>query len=1034
MFLLRGRLRPCVRVAAPAARLVRSPALMARSREPSVLALLVATNGAAWLPEVLRGLRAQSCPSFDVLAIDNASDDASPALLRKALGARHVLTLERRAGYGRALAAALKRVADAGSEVDAFLLVHDDCALEPGAARAMAGMLEGESVGIVGAKLVEWDDPTLLQAAGGSTDRYGRVFPLIERGELDHGQHDPPREVLYASSACLLVSREVVERIGLFDLRYTALRDDYDLCWRARVAGFRTVVTGAAGARHACAGYRQMRDGPLRGRVRYFGERNMIATVIKNYRLPRLLAVLPITLVLSIASALVFAATGRRASALQVAEALRWNVAHLPSTLRSRVRSQRARRWPDSEVTKLMESGATRLRGYLERALDRVVGDVEPGEEEPARRPGLLELARAHPAAVLGLGFLLVYLVGARTVLGPAPLAGIGMPPFPERAADLLGEFMSGRRTGGVGSAVPATPGLALLGALQWLLLGSAWLVQRALLLGLPILAAATAWAMAGALGFSGAGRRVVSLAYALSPLALGALGAGLLPDMVLVAAAPGLLLPLARAGGLAPDGGWRSAAVGVAGLAVATSLAPWAIPFVLGAAALLGIGRALTGSPKAAAPVLRRAATMCAGALGLLLPWSIELFRRGSALGIGGPGPLARMRDLVALSPGPVAPVPRAMAYGLPLAALLGFAVAAQEKRQVARALAAVASGSLLLAWAVARGVPWIAPRPAEPLVLAAVAYAALAGFAWEGTAARLSRRAFGGRHLVTAVVSAVLLLELGAGALWVAGGSRPGIVDAGALRPAFLAADVSSRGAFRVLWLTGSSRSARFSLAPAEGESMLTYATRRAGPGERALERVVAGLASGADGSAARKLAAFGARYVVLRPEADGSLADSLERQGDLRFSQTFRGARIYENRASLGIAAAVASPEWAGASERGLGALSAAGPQSGAGTGFRALSPGRFSGRAARGARSVLLAEEFGSGWEGRSVGKPVAARRSFGWATAFPVSARGPFEIRWRRQGAHRAALALELALVLGFASAWSRRAARERGRS
>ena len=80
-------------------------------KDPSILVLLVASDGAVWLPDVLKGLRAQQYRPIKVLAVDNASGDGSGAILAKAFGVRRVVTLERRIGYGRALAAGVAGVA-----------------------------------------------------------------------------------------------------------------------------------------------------------------------------------------------------------------------------------------------------------------------------------------------------------------------------------------------------------------------------------------------------------------------------------------------------------------------------------------------------------------------------------------------------------------------------------------------------------------------------------------------------------------------------------------------------------------------------------------------------------------------------------------------------------------------------------------------------------------------------------------------------------------------------------------------------------
>lgn len=1022
---------------------------MADATTLSVVVLLVATNGDSWLPGVIEGLRRQTYPALDVLALDNASSDGSRALLEKAFGAERVVLLERRVGYGRALAAALKVASDRAIDADAFLLLHDDAALDPGAVEALVAALEGERVGVAGAKLLDWDDPELLQAAGFTTDRYGRVFPRVERGEIDHGQHDRVADVLSVSSAAMLVARPVVERIGLFDLRYVTLADDLDFCWRARLAGWRVVVAGAAAARHAAAGVRGARDAPPRGRIRYYRDRNVLATLAKNYSLPRLLALLPLTVALSIGAAAVLVATGRARVARQVLQALQWNVAHGASTLRARARAQAARSVDDGEITRLMVHGAPRLRGYVERTLETVVGDsIEAGEEDAldAPPPRVADRLRRHPLALGAVVLAVLYLVGSREILGAGQLAGTGMPRYPDGLGELFREYWSGWRSGGTGGAAPATPGLVLLGLLRALSFGSAWLAQRLLVLGLPAVALAGAWRLAGSLDLPPLARRSSAVVYALSPLALAAAGAGRLPDLVLVAAAPFLLVPLARAARLAPPGGWRSAAASVLGLAIAASVAPWTLAFVIGAGLLLALVLLAAGRADAAGPAAAAALGLAAGAGVLLLPWTVELFREGSPLGLGGAAPNAGMIDLLALRPEPLELLPLAFGFAGVAAALVGAALAVEARRHAAFVLAAAGGAALMLAWGVSRGAPWIAPRPGQPLVLTALAVSLLVGFGIEGIGSRLARRSFGMPHLVAALAAVAIVAQLGAGVAWLAAGSRPGIVAGEDLLPAFFAEEARTDGAYRVLWVTGAPGDVRFALTPPEGDTLRSYATRRAGAGAASLERVVASISSGATEAGGRLLAAFGVRYLLLRPGSSAGLADALERQGDLVFAQRFRGASLYRNEAWVPVAAAIRARRWVQVSGESLARLTAAEASARAGEGFAQLSPTHFRGTVPPGAPLLVLAQDFGASWRATVRGRPVEPVRSFGWATAFPLAVPEagegtapqeepqpqPAAVAWRGQLPHRLALAFQMLVLLGFAAAWSQRAARERG--
>jgi GT2 family glycosyltransferase len=1013
----------------------------------SVLVLLVASDAQSWLPDVIEGIRNQTYDDVEVLAIDNASTDRSRALLEKAFGGANVVSLDRRVGYGRALAAGLKVAAERGSTADAFLLLHDDAAMDPANIEAMVEALGRERVGIVGSKLVEWDEPDRLQEVGLTTDRYGRIYNPLERGELDQGQHDGLKEVFYSSSACLLVSRDVVERIGLFDLRYVALRDDFDLCWRARIAGYRTVVTTDARVRHVVASHRALRPGtPVGGRARYFSDRNMFASLIKNYSLLFLIVALPVTFFVSILNAVIFALTGRRDSAKQTLSALQWNIVHLPATLRLRVRSQRARTVSDRDVAKLMVRGAPRIRDYVARTFERVAGDpaigideeVELGDDSELRSRSGRGFLKSHPVGIAAVLFGIVYLFGARHLFGNGGLAGADLAPFPPRTRDFFTEFFSGWRSAGTGGAAPASPALFLSGILSIVSFGSVRFAERILVLSLIPLAAASASRCAGALGLPPRAKRAAAVAYALSPLALASFSQGRIPDLILAAALPALLLPALRAGGLASAGGWRSMGAGVLGLAAVASFSPWALPAIVVASIILAGASAISGNRDTALRLALTGLVQTTFAAVLLLPWTVELFKSGSPLGAR-PGPYGvPLTELVRTAPGGVIPIPAVFAWAFPAIAAAGVLLAISLRQKVANTLALAGTASVLLAWAVSRGVPWIAPRPALPLTLAAVAIALLAGIAAEGLVPSLSSRSFGIFHLVFGSL-AVLGMMVGAmGVGFLARGTYRGLTRAGDLVPAFFISERSQLGDFAVLWVNGDAGRLRVDLSSPSGETALTYSDRRTNGGERYLEGVVASMLARRTEQGGRLLAPLGVRYIVLRSGVDRDVERAFERQVDIRFAQRFRGAEIVANDAWLPVAGGVSSLRWVAASRAPAGSAAAAAAGAPADPGrsgaLRERGPGRFEGDIALTARSLFVAQEFSGRWRATSGSARIAPARSFGWATAFQTTGSGArhLEVGWHGQGAHRAAILVEFLALIAIGGAWSRRAARERG--
>ncbi|WFB09146.1 glycosyltransferase [Streptomyces sp. LX-29] len=285
----------------PAASPLASP-LSAPDQAPAyprhvVTAVLVAHDGARWLPDALSGLLGQERPVQNAVAADTGSGDESARLLAEALGPDRVLHLARRSGFGTAVEEAVRGVPVLGPEELPYLkrpsgwdpasrtwrddsydlpelphgepiqwlwLLHDDCAPAPDALAELLRVAEAEltanrSAAIIGPKLRGWYDDRQLLEVGVSIARSGRRWTGLERREQDQGQHDQVRPVLAVSSAGMLIRRDVWDELGGFDPRLPLMRDDVDLCWRAQAAGHQVLVAPDAVLRHAEASARERR-------------------------------------------------------------------------------------------------------------------------------------------------------------------------------------------------------------------------------------------------------------------------------------------------------------------------------------------------------------------------------------------------------------------------------------------------------------------------------------------------------------------------------------------------------------------------------------------------------------------------------------------------------------------------------------------------------------------------------------------------------------------------------------------------------
>ncbi len=97
-----------------------------------------------------------------------------------------------------------------------------------------------------GAKVVDWERPARAPRRRPLRGPVRAPYTPLQPGEIDQGQFDRVLDVLSCRRRSMLVARDAWKRVGLFDERLDAEHERLDFCWRARVAGFRVLMTPLA--------------------------------------------------------------------------------------------------------------------------------------------------------------------------------------------------------------------------------------------------------------------------------------------------------------------------------------------------------------------------------------------------------------------------------------------------------------------------------------------------------------------------------------------------------------------------------------------------------------------------------------------------------------------------------------------------------------------------------------------------------------------------------------------------------------------
>jgi len=273
---------------------------------PKVAIIILNWNGWKDTIECLESLYRVTYPNYDVIVVDNYSTDNSiekienwannnsiyivkynesqakkggdpkkEKYLSKLLSNKKIRLIINNENYGFAIGNnigiyfALNAI-----NPDYILLLNNDTYVDERFLTELIKVAESdEKIGILGPKMYYAEPPDVFWSAGGKLNMYLEHW---QRGtnENDIGQFEKIEDVDFIAGACMLIKRDVIEKIGLLPTEYFLGWEDIDYCISAKKNGFKCVYVPTARIWHkVSASYR-------RGKMNYaqvkLGIRNRI--------------------------------------------------------------------------------------------------------------------------------------------------------------------------------------------------------------------------------------------------------------------------------------------------------------------------------------------------------------------------------------------------------------------------------------------------------------------------------------------------------------------------------------------------------------------------------------------------------------------------------------------------------------------------------------------------------------------------------------------------------------------------------------
>jgi GT2 family glycosyltransferase len=216
--------------------------------------------------ECVRALLRVDYPEFEIVLVDNGSDNESESALRREFPELELIQTGKNLGYSGGNNAGIRRAVEAGAEF--VVILNNDTLVQPDFLTALVEHARKEpSAGILGALVLNPD---------GSVNRTcaRRIPPLGEIG-WNHGpgrwfglhrgwrraseyedvdSFDRPREVEIVSGACLMLRRSTIDRIGYLDDRSFLFWEEFILAEKLKETGLKTFLVPASRVEHLGGG------------------------------------------------------------------------------------------------------------------------------------------------------------------------------------------------------------------------------------------------------------------------------------------------------------------------------------------------------------------------------------------------------------------------------------------------------------------------------------------------------------------------------------------------------------------------------------------------------------------------------------------------------------------------------------------------------------------------------------------------------------------------------------------------------------
>ncbi len=339
------------------------------SDPPKISVLVLNYNGKKYLKECFESLLASEARDYEILFLDNQSEDGSCEYMKREFPEIRIVSLDQNYGFAMGNNLGVEEVLG-----EYIVFLNNDTKVEKGWLKALHEVMTRDpGVGVVGSKLLFYDHPEKVNSAGGNIVFNGQGYDIGFLND-DREEYNVQEDKGAVCGASMMVKKQTFIDLGGFDPSYFLYFEDIDLCWRYWLIGYRVVYVPESVVYHKFGGTSGgAKENPFR---LFYGTRNSMLNVLKNYQLTYLLIPMVFNLIYHTLQLVAFAFRFKYQSMWSIIKAYGSVIYLLPTMARNRRFVQKMRKVSDRKLFKqkvivsLKEAIREWIRLYKTRSID----------------------------------------------------------------------------------------------------------------------------------------------------------------------------------------------------------------------------------------------------------------------------------------------------------------------------------------------------------------------------------------------------------------------------------------------------------------------------------------------------------------------------------------------------------------------------------------------------------------------------------------------------------------------------------------